>query len=195
MAIVTAEKAANSAWLNIAVDTAGPAFADLVDYVNEYIRQKCGRQFDKERLTEYHDIVRQEIGDLWVRNPPIITVHSLTDDANTDTITNRSNRSISLTADIQLSEDKSFLRLVNNEGYFSTGTAAAKIAYTGGYAEKDMPKDLVAAACMIVAAWWEGAEPLVRTAQNIDGQAISWRTDEIPPQAKAILQRYKRPVF
>lgn len=193
MPVVTPERAAQ--YLNVDLETAGPAFRMLCEAANRAVEDHCRRRFDLQTHTEYHDIVGA-VGTLFVRNPPIVTLTSVTDDANTSIITTRSNRSISITADVELypDTDPDRIRLVNNEATFATGPKAAKVVYTGGYHEQDMPADLVLAGCWIVAAWWEGPEALSRAAQNVGGESITWRAGALPPQAEALLNRYRRVV-
>ena len=190
MPVLTAEYAAGQ--MNLDLEKAGPAFESLVEAVNDYIESETGRKFDKAEHTEWHDM-KGACGDLWVRNPPINSITSLTDDANTDEITNRSNRAITVTSCVEAHAD--WLRLVNTESVFAAGQSTAKIVYVGGYAQDDMPRTLQMAAAWIAAAWWEGQERLTRQSQNIDGQAIVWRPGVIPEEAQKVLNRYKLPLI
>ena len=198
MPVLTAEDAAN--YLGIDQTTAG--FALVVRAVNQRIADFCRRTFEAARYTEYHDMRGDNNGTLEVWEPPINTLVSLTDDANTTIITGRSNRSISITADVELYPDRgpySYLKLVNTESAFTPGDKTVKVVYDGGYEGADMPGDLVLAACEFVAAKWEGPERIARSQQNIDGAAISWadgdaEAPDIPKSVAQVLRRYRRVV-
>ncbi len=191
MPVVTPELVASA--LRLDLNDAGPYLTLLCDAANRTIEDYCHRHFDRATVTEYHDIDTGDISTLYVRRPPIIRLTSVTDDANTTIQTGRSNRSISITADVELypAEEPNRIRLVNNESVFSTGSRAAKIVYTGGYEEKDMPADLRLAGVNLVSAWWEGPEALARRQQIIDGNVIMWRDEAIPPQVKQVLNKYR----
>jgi len=188
MAILTAEQAAQQ--LNVSEDSA--AFRALVDAVNAYVRRYCHREFDYALYTEWHDVDASNACELWVSEPPIASVSALYDDADTSTNTTRSNRAIAVATDIEVYSTEGRIRLSNNESAFTKGVRTAKVVYYGGYREQDMPGDLIYAAGWIVQAWWEGSDALTRQNQSIDGAWITWRDGEIPPQAKMILDGYKR---
>ncbi len=185
MPITTSEYVAD--YLNIDVEDSKPLLTRLCAAVATRIEGYCDREFDRERHTEYHDM-SISTGIVWVNNPPIDTLWSLTDNAQ------HGARVINSTSDVQIynSHNGGMIRLWNTEGVFVTGIQSVKIIYTGGYARNEMPADLELAAAQMVAVLWEGAEPLARESQNIDGEQIKWRADSIPPQAKPILNKYRR---
>ena len=195
MPVVTTAQAAQYLNLSLAEDQQ-PAFAAVVSAACAAVERYCRRHFDAKQYTEYHDI-RGVVSSLWVDNPPIITLTSLTDDANTDTVTNRSNRAIDITANIEKypAEDPDRVRLTNSEGVFASGLKAAKIVYTGGYPQNEMPAELVFAACQLVAAWWEGPEALTRRQQILGGDVIMWRDSNLPPQVVEALAPFRRVVI
>ena len=200
MSVINIEQAA--AYLNLDVDEAGEAFRMTVEAVNDRIEDFCRRQFNLEKHTEYHDIPSAGIGELFVKNPPIVALHSLVDDANTDIISGRSNRSITTTANVELlpAEDPVNIRLVDDEDTITAGDLTVKIVYTGGYEQQDMPRELVLAACEFVAAKWEGPERIARARQNVDGEDITWRqgdpeAPDIPVEVARELRRYRRPLI
>ena len=192
-----------AAYLNLDVEEAGEAFRMVVESVNDRIQDFCRRQFNLEKHTEWHDITRMGVGELFVRNPPIVVLHSLTDDANTDIITSgRSNRSITTTANVEILplESPTYIRLVNNESVFAAGSQTVKIVYKGGYKQQNMPRELVLAACEFVAVKWEGPERVARARQNIDGEDITWQAGDreapdIPVEIANVLRRYQRAII
>jgi len=173
----------------------------LCQAANAAIEGYCGspehpRQFDLRRHTEYHDITPGQ-HTLWLNHPPLATLVSLTDDANTEVVTNRSNRAIDVDTDVEAyPQDAPYrLRLTNHEGCFTAGLKAAKVVYDGGYRQQDLPADLVLAGCWLVAAWWEGPEALTRRQQILGGDVLMWRDGAFPPQVLEVLKRYKRMVI
>ncbi len=175
------------------IDPAERGLRFEVDGVNAYIRDYCRRQFDKERLTEYHDVSRGDVSEIWVLNPPIITLHSVTDDANTTEFTTRSNRSIDVDLDVNVPEpDRNRIRLVNHESVFVQGVQTTKIVYTGGYEQQAMPRDLVLAALNIVRARWQNPGAAGRDSENTDGQGIVYSDEQVPTDARKTLDRYTR---
>ncbi len=195
MPVVTTAQAAQYLNLTLAEDQQ-PAFAMVVSAACAAVERYCRRHFDAQQWTEYHDI-RGAVSSVWVDNPPIVTLTSLTDDANTSTVTNRSARAIDITANVELypAEEPDRVRLTNAEGCFTAGLKAAKIVYTGGYSQNDMPAELVFAGCQLVAAWWEGPEALTRSAQNLGGDNIQWRSGNLPPQVVEALAPFRRVVL
>ncbi len=196
MPVVDLEQAAR--YLGIDSEAAGEGFRLVVEAANQRIEQFCGRKFDKQLHTEWHDILHGGTDTLWVLNPPIISVTSLTDDADTEVYTGRGNRAISLTADVEVYDD--YLRLTNTESAFSKGQKSVKVVYMGGYEAQDLPADLKLAGWLLVAAYWEGPEPIMRSAQNLDGAQISWRdpdpqNPDLPTQVANTLRRYARIVL
>jgi len=185
--IVTVESAAT--YLGIDSDSGSnePLLTMLCGAVNQRIEDYCGRTFAKARYTEYHT-VDINTDHIYVNNPPIITLHSLIDDAMV------SERSITVADDVHINNGENFgeIRLWNTEGTFARGERSVLAVYTGGYGDDDLPSDLVLAAAQMVAALWEGPEMLVRRRQGIDGQQIEWRDDSIPPQVKPVLDKYRR---
>ena len=199
MPIITAEEAAQ--YLNIQADTAG--FKEQVASACKRAEVFCRRVFDlQESITEYHDIYAGQCV-IWVKHPPIVTLTSVTDDANTTIITSRSNRAITVTSNVELYPDGGphlYLKLVNNESVFVPGSKTAKVVYTGGYAGEDMPGDLKQAVKMLVAYWWEGPEAFTRKQQAVDGQAITWaepdsEAPDMPKPVANILRGYRLVVF
>ncbi len=191
MPVLTPEYAANAIGIDLAV--AGSAFPALVEAVNAVVERDTRRTFDLSIYTEHHD-VPQATGELWVKHPPIISLTSLTDDANTTVITGRGNRSISVTEDVELYPDGgpyTWLRLVHNESAFTVGNKTVKVVFEGGYQQESMPADVQQAAVWIAAAWWEGPERMSRQSQNVDGQQIVWRPGAIPEEAKELLNAYR----
>jgi len=185
MPITTPEYVAD--YLDVNIVDAKPLLTRLCAAVHVRIEDYCDRIFDMARYTEYHDMP-VSTGVVWVNNPPINTLWSLTDDAQDGA------RVINSASDVQIysSASAGMLKLWDSESVFVTGIQAVKVVYTGGYARNDMPADLELAAAMMVAVLWEGAEPLARESQNIDGEQIKWRADSIPPQAQDTLDKYKR---
>lgn len=193
MPVATPEYVAD--YLNIDGNEARPLLTRLCEAVNVQIADYCGRVFEKHRHTEYHDIPYAGTGEVFVRNPPLSVLYSVTDDANTPVITSgRGNRSITTAANVELlpAQAPLFIRLVNNESAFTVGSQTVKIVYAGGYEEDAIPADLQLAGAMMVAVLWEGAEPLARASQNIDGEQIVWRGEALPLPAQIILDKYRR---
>ena len=175
-------------YLDLDLDSALPKLTLLCRAVQRRVEDHCERKFLRGNYTEYHDIASSGVYSVWVKNPPIVTLTSLTDDAQVGA------RAITVADDVQTYNGPNYgeARLWNTEGTFVAGVQAVKIVYTGGYAADDIPEDLALAAWQMVAVLWEGAEPLARASQAIDGENISWRDDSIPPQAKPIIDKYKR---
>jgi len=195
MPVVTSAQAAQYLNLSLAEDQQA-AFDVVVSAACAAVERYCRRHFDAKSYTEYHD-VRGNVTSVWVDNPPIITLTSLIDDANTSTVTNRSNRAISIASNIELYpvEEPNRVRLTNTEGAFTPGLKSTQIIYTGGYSQNEMPPELVFAACQLVAAWWEGPEALTRSAQNLGGDNIQWRSGNLPPQVVEALAPFRRVVI
>jgi len=164
-----------------------PLLTMLCDAINQRIEDYCDRIFAKERHTEYHTVDRST-NHIYVKNPPIITLHTLTDDAMVG------QRAITIADNVHTNNGDNFgeIRLWNTEGTFTQGERSVLAVYTGGYADDDLPADLRLAAVQMVAFLWEGPEMLARKQQAIDGQNIQWRDDSIPPQCKSTLDKYAR---
>ncbi len=175
-------------YLDLDLQAAAPKLTLLCRAVQRRIEDYCERYFLKATYSEYHDVPPSGAYSVWVKNPPIVTLTSLTDDAQDGA------RAITVATDVAQYNGPNYgeARLWNNESGFVSGVKAVLIVYTGGYAEDDMPEDLALAAWQMVAVQWEGAEPLARASQAIDGESITWRAEGIPPQAKPILDKYKR---
>ncbi len=196
--IVTLDQVA--AELDIDTDRAGAGLSGIVTRAQALVRQYCGRQFGLQKgIVEYHDVYLPSVGEIWVRNPPIVTLTSLYDDATTAQITNRSNRAITVASDVELFPEEAqpeknlYLKLVNNEGYFSaSGAKAVKVTYTGGYETQEMPAPVVQAVLWLVQAWYEGAERLTRRAQTVDGAYVLWKPGAVPDEVKELLGPYVR---
>jgi hypothetical protein len=185
MPVLTVARAVE--YLNINRETAGARLEALVGAVNAYLEDYCRRDFDLAVITdEYHDIPHAGTDTLWVDHPPIVTLTAVYDDPD------NGNRSLSVATDIDVRGD--YFKLYNTEGSFTTGTRAVKVQYTGGYSQATMPSNLILAACWVLAAWWSGDARLTRKYMNVDGQQMNFRDETIPPQAEAVLQRYRRVV-
>lgn len=158
--------------------------ARLIESVQAFLEEECGRVFEAGDVTEYYD------GDEWcqrilVARPPINSIVNLWDDPARTYATPLQ----ATTYDIQDAK-AGIVRLLDGRR-FSTGQRNIKITYNGGYTS--IPLDLEQAAIeMVWAAREKGVHNLigVRSRSIADGNVqfvnLDWGSAHLMP----IIQKY-----
>ena len=172
-------------------DTAGTALEMVLRAAQRACEQFCGgRKFEAGDHVEYHDIAEPGVGTLQVRNPPIISVTTLTDDAQAtdggDTITS---------SDYVLDSEAGLLTLDQDETYFTRGVQAAYISYRGGYEPdeiRDERPELWMAVMLTAGVIWNDPDALLVESETADGVSVTAHKTVVPPAARDLLSGYRR---
>ena len=163
--------------------------ARLRDAAQKRAEAFCGYAFDFGTHTEYYDALPNNGGIVYTKHRPIVALFALTDSAQDGPRAINTNNDVHWDYDDYKASGR--VELWNTESDFVAGRRAILVSYSAGWTTANAPADLVQALCEIIAAKWEGTEALSRSAQNVDGVQITWRAEDIPPQAFATLCAYK----
>lgn len=91
---------------------------------------------------------------------------------------------------------------LNNKGW-PTAPGSIKVTYVAGWTQANIPKDIKQAVLITIVNWWSriatsGTSGRIVTQERLGDYSVSYLTDNevlelpIPPQAEALLQRWKR---
>lgn len=159
--------------------------ARLIEAVQSWLEGRCGRVFDRDTVTEYHDGSRGR-NSLMVARPPIISITSIHDDPaqlwGSETEIDPSDYYIE-------SASAGIVRL--RSGWFADALRNVRIVYEGGY--DPIPSDLEQAAFeMIWSAREKGQHNLigVRSRSIADG-SVQFVNLEWDVLAAGIVHQYR----
>ncbi len=101
---------------------------DLITRVSDRVEEYCGAKIVAGEFTEYFS-GDGESDEVFIANPPIISVSGLWDD--TDRLFGSD---VLISSSDYITWDKEgVIQLFNNESYFQTGKGNVKVTYSGGY--------------------------------------------------------------
>jgi len=150
---------------------------NLIDAVSAWIETWCGRKFKSQVITgEKHSGDGGEY--LWLKNYPVTELTKVEVDG-TD-----------VTSDIEYDPDTG--ELYYSAG-FTEGYRNVSVDYTAGYA--NIPTDLEYACVLIVASIYNKKGLEGRTGEVGQGFSYQIVADDIPFEAKKILEKYKKVVM
>jgi hypothetical protein len=140
--------------------------------------------------TEYH---RGGDTHIYVKRPPIVSVTSLTDDAQYGKRAITSDNWIDSTDDNGDNYAVGKVELWNTEGYFAGGRAQVKVVYQGGWDASTLPADLRQAWIELVALKYDaperaGVDSIMEYGSA--GGSVSYAKGDIPPRIMEALNRY-----
>ncbi len=164
---------------------------DLIDEVQGEAEGQawCNRKFDRATYTEYIDTAEDQAF-VYVKNPPIISITSVTDDAQV------SARAITVASNVR--DEADYLRrgevhLWNAESVFTNGDAAVLVVYVGGYDRANLPRDLKGALINEVLFRLNNPNRWGIKSESADGVNVAYDIDgNFAAQTAAVLGRYKQ---
>ncbi len=180
----------------------------IIGLINRYstrIETYCKRVFHAGLYTEYYDGDGLR-GEVFVENPPIISVSGLWDDVSghgpTDTVNYQQGTEI--TPDLYVIEqnEAGTIRLANQSNilanpsnYFLFGINNIKVIYSGGYTT--VPEDLKDACIeMVVGAYRKFKDKLIGlSSKSSAGGSIVPDSKDMSDSIKSILAGYRRFIF
>ena len=161
----------------------------LIGEVQAEAESFCQRKFDRATYTEHFDTAGSQ-GFVLVANPPIISITSVTDDAQV------SARAIDVSANVRDEQeyyDRGEVRLWNAESVFTNGDAAVNVVYVGGYDRQNLPKDLKGALVNEVLFRLNNPNRWGVKSESADGVNVAYDMDgNFAAQTAAVLKRYRQ---
>jgi hypothetical protein len=132
--------------------------------------------------TEYHNGGSESV---FVKNPPIVNVTSVTDDAQYGA------RTVALTDVISTQDNgdnyaQGKIELWWNEGFFAGGRAQVKVVYRGGWDSTTIPADLKQAWIELVGFWYDVPD---------EDRAKPGYQAYVPPHLLTAFRKYSIDVF
>lgn len=183
--------------LGITAVTYDTQIEGIVGAVGAWADSYCGRTFiGASAVTEYFDVEFNDIRDLYVRNPPILSTGSVKEDSSSvfaSTVT-------ALTANtdyIAYDDLKNAGKYRRLGGGWLSGSRTVQIVYKGGYAaQANVPKDLAEAAANLCVFLWHMNHPspsqrLGISAHSLDGQSVTGYLQDLPPYIREVFDRYR----
>lgn len=150
--------------------------ARLIDVAKATIEGICNRTLDiAATYTEYHRGGKTHV---YVKRPPIVSITSVTDDAQYGA------RSIAATNYIDGTDDNGDnyaigkVELWNTESAFTPGKSQVKVVYVGGWTTTTLPADIKDVWIRLVQLWFDNPERDA-VARNADGTV--WAEGDVPP--------------
>jgi hypothetical protein len=138
--------------------------------------------------TEYH---RGGGTHIYVKRPPIVSVTSLTDDAQNGQRAITSGNWIDATDDNGDNYAVGKVELWNTEGYFSAGRAQVKVVYQGGWDASTLPADLRQAWIEFVALKYDAPDRVgIESISESGAGSVTYAKGDIPPRIMEALNRY-----
>lgn len=192
MSIVTVEEFCD--WTEVDEDAVAASVVELIiDAAQDLVEQYCGREFEQDTFTEYHDLADKSTNFIYVENPPINSITSLQYEAQDDSPE-------TVDADDRITDSSAGkITLYEDESYFSRGDAAGeqsvKVVYSGGYSAADMPAPVRMATLLAAQFWWDHRDEIGLVRENMDGQnvEVDW-SGLIPAGARSLLAPYRKVV-
>ena len=171
----------------IGTDSMDARLDRLIDTVQSAIERYCRRKLDSDTYTEHFD-TQQGQAEVWVDNPPITSVTSVTDDNKFG------ERAIDVDDDVMDESEylnRGEVRLWNSESAFTAGEGAVKVVYVGGYNEGTIPDELKGA--WIDEVLFRLNHPGVGVSQqSADGAALTKNVrDGFAAEVADVLDNYK----
>jgi hypothetical protein len=134
--------------------------------------------------TEYHMGGRDYI---CVNRPPIISITSVTDDAQYGSRSIAATNWIDGTDDNGANYEAGIVELWNTESCFAPGRSQVKVVYVGGWTTATLPAGLRQAWIDLVSYWYNNADRLGKITASAGGEAVTYDQEDIPePIAKRI---------
>ena len=159
----------------------------LIAYINgvtDHIERYCGRVFLKRELTETFNGNNRPLHVL--EHAP---VYNTGEDVPTLTVDN-----VAISATVyKVDATHGIIYLLS--GVFTKGIQNCEIEYTTGY--DTVPDGIRVAAIIVLTRLWRLRENQTESVGSVtlEGQTIMFRADTIPPEARAILDGYRRVRF
>ena len=161
-------------------DTDGTLIGELITAVSVGMEGDAGRQFGLQTYTETYD--GRGGTQLPLRNRPIVAVTSVAIDGVTLP------RLSSAHAGYYFDTTRLLLT-----GYrFAPGAANVLVVYEAGFAT--IPADLRLAATQIAGTWYRERSHVGMSSQTLQQQVTAFINQDMPPNARRVLDRYKRVV-
>ena len=135
--------------------------------------------------SESYDVEDVTTNDLGLRHFPVASISALTDGGQLRQAT-----------DYYVDQQTGTVRLMDDTDSFAQGRQTVQVTYTAGYST--VPPDIQLAAAVIVAARFNALRHAGMASENANGysyQIANSNDAAIPPQARAILGRYRRVMF
>lgn len=173
-------------WLRLETDQTGDN--DLIDTFIDGVEKKfktiSGRALVSASFTEV--VNGKNTASVGLINTPITAVASVTVGGVTIP-------SASTATDFGYQFSETRVYILNANRGFTTGNRNISIVYTGGYSGAAMPNDLREAALVQVIYEYKKRDRIGESDQNLgDGQTIKLSTDELLPQVKETVMRYRK---
>lgn len=157
----------------------------LIDAAQKSIERLTNRSLaTAATYTEYHD---GGSGRVYVKRPPIVSITSVTDDAQYGSRSILATNWIDGTDDNGANYEAGIVELWNLESQFAPGRSQVKVVYVGGWTTTTIPDDLRDAWIRLVALWYDTPERdgVVRSA---DG--TQWAEGQVPPNLLQVIKAY-----
>lgn len=167
-------------WLQVSAGTDDGLLAKLITNASQWVLSALNRP---NLLSASYTEVRHGTGGdaLYLQNYPVTVVASVT--ASGISIPPSPD---SIQAGYVFDQDAVYLI-----GYtFCRGRNNVTVAYTAGFAA--IPLDLTQAAIAICAAWYKRRNWTDQASKSIQGEVVAFRKEDIPPEAKVVIDQYKR---
>lgn len=169
----------------------------LVGYVGAWADNYCGRTFiSQSAVTEYFDVKYDDIRDIYIRNPPLISTGSVKEDS-TGVFTSTATTLTANTDYFAYDDLKNMGKFRRLGGGWLSGDRSVQIVYTGGYANQAaVPADLAEAAAHAVVFIWQmnfpdASQRLGLTAHSLDGQSVGGYLQDLPPYIREVFDMYR----
>ncbi len=160
----------------------------LINVAKATIEGICNRSLDTaQTYTEYHTGGKPYV---YVKRPPIVSITSVTDDAQYGA------RSIAATNYIDGTDDNGEnyaigrVELWYNESHFTPGKSQVKVVYVGGWTTATIPADIKHAWIRLVSLWYDNPE---RGFARKSPDGTEWTEGDVPPDIMHTLLKRQVP--
>lgn len=177
-------------YLKIPGDTEDAILERLVDQVSSWANLITGRHIKERTLTEYFD--GDGSSELILGSYPVQQIISLHDDPIR--VFDGASQ-IDLASDIVLDAASGVIRLWNKRSAFKRGLANVRVVYRAGYPETAVPQDIRMAVLKTIAHQYRHGyvDGKVNIVTDTTGdRTLTFNQDPLPPDAKKILESYRR---
>lgn len=160
-----------------------PLIKLLIKVVSDGAEKYCNRKLIKATYAEKHD--GDNTDDILVKNPPIVSVASITED------------DITVSSDWYVFYEEEGCIKRKDSGAWAKGIQNIVVNYDGGYLQTALPNDLKWACLQWLLFLWKQKdnERIGVSSWGFGDQTTTFIIDEMPPSVKNILSRYRQVAF
>ena len=151
----------------------------LIKAVSAAVQKYCNRIFIRASYTETHD--GDGTVDILVKNPPINSITQITED------------DVVVTSSWYVFYDDEGCIKRKDSGVWAKGIQNIVVQYSGGWLQKSLPEDLKWACLQWLNLMWKRKEDsrVGVSSWNFGDQSTTYITEEMTPEIKAVLDRYR----